>query len=137
MRNLIIQQALPPGSRVSEAMLAERLNVSKTPMREALLRLSQPGLIISDGRRGGRVPDRSVDRLRSAYEWREAVEAKAARLAADAHTPTDSTAMTAAADASLAAARQDDMDAFRAHDRAFHIAVATAADNPYLLTNVT
>src|SRR2546429_2443129 len=55
IRRLVMDKTLPPGSRVSENALAERLGVSKTPVREAMLRLRQIGVIQSDGVRGGRV----------------------------------------------------------------------------------
>jgi GntR family transcriptional regulator, rspAB operon transcriptional repressor len=134
IRSAIITQSLAPGSRVSEAMLAERFRVSKTPVREALLRLAHSGLIIADGRRGGRVPEQSAERLQAAFEFREAVEAQAARVAAAKGAHDE--AMAVAARDCLDAARESDMEGFRRHDRAFHLAVAEAAGNPYLRTSV-
>ena len=66
IRRLVMDKTLPPGSRVSENALAERLGVSKTPVREAMLRLRQIGVIQSDGVRGGRVarPSRTAIRRR-------------------------------------------------------------------------
>jgi DNA-binding GntR family transcriptional regulator len=53
LRDAIISKRLPPGERVSEASLARQLRVSKTPVREALLRLHAIGLVEADGGRGG------------------------------------------------------------------------------------
>ncbi|HEY1347140.1 MAG TPA: GntR family transcriptional regulator, partial [Streptosporangiaceae bacterium] len=55
LRDAIISKRLLPGERVSEASLARQLRVSKTPVREALLRLQAIGLVEADGARGGRI----------------------------------------------------------------------------------
>ena len=55
IRRGIIDRRLAPGSPVTEAALAEQLGVSKTPVREALLRLKDIGVIEPNGKRGGRV----------------------------------------------------------------------------------
>lgn len=52
IREAIINRVIPPGSRLTEAALADQLNVSKTPVREALLKLRQIGLVEPSGRRG-------------------------------------------------------------------------------------
>jgi DNA-binding GntR family transcriptional regulator len=132
IRSSIIDRTLAPGTRVSEAKLAESLGVSKTPVREALLRLAQVGLIDPDGVRGGRIPKPSVERLRGAYELREAIEAQTAFLAASNAAPEDIAAAEAAADACLERAQANDIQGFREYDRAFHKAVAAATYNVYL-----
>ena len=75
VRAAILDKSLAPGLRVTEAGLAKHLNVSKTPVREALLRLRQIGLIEDDGRRGGRVIAPSQIAIEHAFEVREALEA--------------------------------------------------------------
>ncbi len=137
IRAAIIDRTIEPGSHVSEAKLAAMLGVSKTPVREALLRLEHAGLIMSDGRRGGLIPPYSPERLRAAYELREALEAQTARLAAQRQTAADIADLSTEVDACLAAAREDDMESFRRHDRNFHLAVATVAGNDYLQGAVT
>ncbi|BBB00862.1 putative GntR family transcriptional regulator [Actinacidiphila reveromycinica] len=132
IRRLIITQSLAPGSRVSENMLAQRLQVSKTPVREAVLRLVHAGLVIADGKRGARVPELSAERLVAAYEFREGVEAQTARLAAAKAGEQQRATMRGAAAACMTAARGGDMQGFQEHDRAFHLAVADAANNSYL-----
>jgi GntR family transcriptional regulator, rspAB operon transcriptional repressor len=132
IREAIITRALPPGSRVSEARLAESLQVSKTPVREALLRLAHAGLIVSDGQRGGLVPEPSTAALRAAYELREALEAQTARLAARNADEGDVGRMTTAAEGCLRAATIGDLEGFRTGDKQFHLAVAEASRNKYL-----
>src|ERR1035437_699214 len=69
IRDAIVSKALPPGIRLSEAALAEKFGVSKTPVREALLRLGAVGLVESEGN-ATRVVTPSRDRIRHAYEVR-------------------------------------------------------------------
>ena len=136
IRNAIVDRVLLPGSRVSEAKLAETLGVSKTPVREALLRLAQVGLIVPDGRRGGRVPVPSAERLRGAYELREALECQSAFLAAQNAQADEMLLAVDAADQCLESALANDVDGFRRYDRAFHLAVASASHSPYLERSV-
>ncbi|MEU6716451.1 GntR family transcriptional regulator [Nonomuraea sp. NPDC046802] len=132
IRHAIITRALPPGSRVSEARLAESLQVSKTPVREALLRLTHAGLIEPDGRRGGLIARPSAAALQAAYELREALEGQTAKLAAHNAGEADLAAIGRAAEQCLAGALDGDLETFRAKDKEFHLAVASAAHSPYL-----
>src|SRR5256886_15482523 len=87
LRDAIISKRLPPGERVSEASLARQLRVSKTPVREALLRLQAIGLVEAAGGRGGRIVRPSADLLRPTSEARGPPESLAPRLAAGPATP--------------------------------------------------
>ena len=87
LRDAIISKRLPPGERVSEASLARQLRVSKTPVREALLRLHAIGLVEADGGRGGRIVRPSAELIQHTYEVRGALESLAARLAVERATP--------------------------------------------------
>jgi len=83
IRDRIMDKTLPPGERVTESGIAEQLGVSKTPVREALLRLRRIGVIEPDGVRGGRVVRPSRSAIREAYEIREALEVFAVRSVAE------------------------------------------------------
>ncbi|MEX8495228.1 GntR family transcriptional regulator [Sphaerotilus sp.] len=84
LRGLIVSGALLPGERILEVPLAERLGVSRTPVRAALLRLEQEGLLEAVGAGGGyRVRQFSAQDLRDAIELRGTLEGLAARLAAE------------------------------------------------------
>ena len=132
LRDAIISKRLPPGERVSEASLARQLRVSKTPVREALLRLQAIGLVEADGARGGRIVRPSADLIRHIYEVRGSLESLAARLAAERATPAQRSELIEFAAASLGAAQGQDTAGFRRHDGAFHDLLAAAAANPYL-----
>jgi DNA-binding GntR family transcriptional regulator len=132
IRQAIVSKGLIPGTVVSEASLARRLAVSKTPVREALLRLQAVGLVEPDGMRGLRIVKLSDDVIRQAYEVRMALESDLCRRAAERATATQCQDMAKAAARSLASAEQADTDGFRGWDRRFHRAVADAAASPRL-----
>lgn len=82
LRERIYSQQYPTGTWLKQEELSEELGISRTPLREALRRLEQEGLIKSDARRGVRVISGDVQTLLAAYELRAVVDGLAARLAA-------------------------------------------------------
>jgi DNA-binding GntR family transcriptional regulator len=128
----IKDKSLPPGKRVTEADLAAQLNVSKTPVREAFIKLRQIGLLEPDGRRAWRVIQLSRPTIDDACEVREALEVSAARAAAERATDEQRAAISEAADRSLEAARAGDKDVFRGWDDRFHRSIAAASGNARL-----
>jgi DNA-binding GntR family transcriptional regulator len=131
IRNAIVQRTLKPGTRVSESMLGEMLQVSKTPVREALLRLCHVGLV-EPTTRGLRVVLPNKDIIRDAYEVRTGLESVAAKLAAGRATAPQRLAITEAARKSLEFARNGDSAGFAEWDMSFHTSVAAAAGNKLL-----
>jgi DNA-binding GntR family transcriptional regulator len=131
IRSAILSRKLEPGTRVSEAMLGEMLQVSKTPVREALLRLCHVGLV-EPTTRGLRVVLPNSTSIRNAYEVRTGLETMAADLAATRATDKQRAEIIAAAANSLQFARAEDGEAFALWDRAFHISVAEASGNTLL-----
>jgi DNA-binding GntR family transcriptional regulator len=132
IRSAITTKVFPPGARLTEAKLAEDLNVSKTPVREAFVRLREIGLIEPDGRRGGRVVQPSRATIAEMYEVREALEVQVALLAAERAGPQAKAIIKGAAARSLAGAEADDRHAFGTADLTFHEAVAASAQNDRL-----
>jgi DNA-binding GntR family transcriptional regulator len=82
LRDDIITWALPPGTVLGEVEQADRLGVSRTPLREALSRLVADGLVAPQSGRGLVVTAVSVDNIRELFDVRRALEEQAARLAA-------------------------------------------------------
>jgi DNA-binding GntR family transcriptional regulator len=82
LKAMIVTGDLPPGTRATESELAEKLKVSRTPVREALNRLEQDGLVIGRPRQGYTVKDFDLDTFREAFEIRELLDGYAAELAA-------------------------------------------------------
>jgi len=83
IRRLIVTLDLEPGSVINERELVERLAIGRTPVREALRRLAQEGLVEVYPRRGMFVTDVDVRRLAQLSEVRAVLEPEAARLAAE------------------------------------------------------
>jgi DNA-binding GntR family transcriptional regulator len=132
IRDAIATKTLRPGSRVSEARLAAQLGVSKTPVREALMRLQEIGLVVSDGKRGTRVVQPSQALIEHAFEVRAALEGCAAYRAAVVVRPAMVSELKGVAAASLSRAQAGDSDGFRVLDERFHLAVALASTNELL-----
>lgn len=135
IRDRIVDSTLPPGSSVSEALLSKQLQVSKTPVREALLRLRHIGLVESTTR-GLRVVRPSIAGIRDAFEFRGGIEAMAGRYAASRATTEQHDRIVEQATASLAAAKEGRRADFLSHDHEFHLEVARAARNEVLFQAV-
>jgi DNA-binding GntR family transcriptional regulator len=88
LRDDIVQWRLQPGALLAEVEQAERLGVSRTPLREALGRLTAEGLTTAGGGRGVVVTDISLEDIEELFELRETLESKAAALAAERGDPT-------------------------------------------------
>jgi DNA-binding GntR family transcriptional regulator len=108
LRAEILANALAPGTELQEVGLAERLGVSRGPIREALGRLASEGLVTIQARRGAFVTGLSKQAFLEAYQVREALEGLAVRLATPRLTPKDLRTMERLiADMDRAAARND------------------------------
>lgn len=83
LREAIVNLRLRPGEPLREAALAEKLGVSKTPLREAFARLEQEGLVETTSFKGAVVTGYSERDLKEIYELRALLEGAAARSAAE------------------------------------------------------
>lgn len=126
--------ALPPGSVIGEVEQAERLGVSRTPMREAIGRLSADGLVRQQSPRVLVVTGFDADDIRELFEARRALEETAARLAARRGDP----AVFAALAADFAAAHPESgevaADDYYGLIARFDTEIDTAVDNAYLIS---
>ena len=122
---------LPRGTKLRQASLADELGVSRTPLREALRRLSTEGLVEFSPNRGATVSELDFGDMRHAWSARVALEPGAARLAAERRDPDSIAAMR---DAITAAAQAPSTTAWPASRRtaSFHLALAAASGNPHL-----
>ena len=87
LRDLILANELRGGQKLVDRDLAERLGVSRTPVREALGRLTMMGLVEARSRRGYYVRQYSAEQMTDLYEFRKILEVNAARLAAQHASP--------------------------------------------------
>jgi DNA-binding GntR family transcriptional regulator len=131
IRSAIVARTLEPGTRVSESMLGEMLQVSKTPVREALLRLCHVGLV-EPTTRGLRVVMPNSTIIRNAYEVRTGLETMAAELAASRADEGQRAEIIDAAAKSLQFARAGDPADFSKWDLAFHTSIGKSTRNELL-----
>jgi len=87
LRNEILDGDLPPGTGLLEVEQAERIGVSRTPLRAAVARLTADGLVVGRSGRGFEVTELSLASINGLYELREALEVHTVRLAADRRDP--------------------------------------------------
>jgi DNA-binding GntR family transcriptional regulator len=130
MRSQVMGNLWPPGHQMLEQEVALALGMSRTPVREALLRLESEGLVEVIPRHGVRVLPVSPTDMREIYEILTALECHAARLLAQ-RCPGDAElaplfAATEAMDKALAA---DDLDAWAKADELFHAQLVELAGN--------
>ena len=120
LREAIVSAELQPGRRLSENELAERLGVSRTPVREALVRLRDERLVAIVPQLGTFVTLISTDGVADAAFVREALECAAIRLATDRAGEDDLSELQANLAAQDRAQAAGDADAFDALDEALH-----------------
>ena len=89
LAQLILTKALPGGSSVVEGRLAKQLDISRTPMREAILRLAAEGLLVKQGSRSFAVRKVQPVEFFQALKLRELIEAEAVELAIGKVAPED------------------------------------------------
>jgi DNA-binding GntR family transcriptional regulator len=132
IKDRIISQEFPPASPVDTKQLMERLEVGKTPLREALQRLSFERLIVISPRRGTFVSDISIIQLQQAFDARLLVERYTARVAATTMTEEQIAALRDLfKDTDEIASRGDYMESISV-DQRFHYLIAEATHNEYL-----
>ncbi|MDT0615681.1 GntR family transcriptional regulator [Streptomyces lancefieldiae] len=132
LRGQILSGALPAGARLAQYDLAESLNMSITPLREAIRRLSSEGLVTVETHRDVRVSTMSSDEARQLFEVRLSLDPTAAELAARRRTGEDIAVMRSAVARLLPVTRQWGEEALAAH-RAFHQALYRASHNDVLI----
>jgi DNA-binding GntR family transcriptional regulator len=131
----IIQGGIPLGAKLSEPALARQYGVSRAPLREALNRLVERGLVERTPRLGARVVTLSAETFRQVYGVREALEGMAARGAALLMQDDDLVRLRnilARQEARMAGIGDDAPNALGGADRDFHVAIAHAARNALL-----
>ena len=136
LRDRILKGELSPGDRLMEIPLAEKLGVSRTPVREAIRLLEREGLAITIPRRGAQVARMTEKDLSDVLEVREALDELAAEKACKNMNDEIIEKLSAAMDEFKRAARSDDIKVIVEADEAFHHIIYEAADNPRLLSIV-
>lgn len=131
LRDEILDLVLPPGSPIDEVQLAERFRISRTPIREALVRLSGEGLVNTLPNRSTMVSNIDYINLHTYFDALVLMYRVTTKLAAQHHKPRDLDAIRAHQAAFAEAVAAQDALAMIATNATFHSAIAEAGRNPY------
>ncbi|WP_420244747.1 GntR family transcriptional regulator [Roseiterribacter gracilis] len=131
LEELIVTLELPPGTVLSEQVLAQRLNIGRTPIREALQRLARDGLVVVLPRRGILVSAINLETQLRLLEVRRELERLQTRRAADHATQDERTDFADLARDMLRAASDNDDKEFMRLDQRFNTLVSQAAHNEF------
>jgi DNA-binding GntR family transcriptional regulator len=134
LRNAIFAGTLQPGARLSVPALASQLGVSRSPVREAILRLAQEQLAREEPRRGAVVASVGTPELARLYEVREVLEGLAARLAVENCGQRLVNDLRSVLAAHERAVDNTALDAHMEADMRFHSLIRKASGNPELIS---
>ena len=129
---LILDGDLAPGMRLDEQALADRFEVSRTPVREALRHLASTGLIELRPNRGAFVKTVTPDELEEMFVAMAELEATCARLAAMSMTPVERRGLQRLHERMGEMAGRDLVEDFVAANETFHTMVYSGAHNSFL-----
>ena len=134
LRRAIITGEFAPGERLMEISLANRLGVSRTPVREAIRKLELEGLVIMIPRKGAQVAKITEKSLRDVIEIRCVLEEFAASLACERITPEGRENLKEAHENFVEAVKNGDILDIVEKDERFHDAIFQATSNERLIT---
>lgn len=133
LRQAILRGELKPGERLMEVQLANKLGVSRTPIREALRKLELEGLVNMVPRKGAEVADITEKSLRDVLEVRKALEELSVQLACEKITEEEIEELKRVAERFKDTLDDQDVTKIAEADVAFHDVIYTATDNQKLI----
>lgn len=132
LRKAILTGQLKPGERLMEVHLANKLGVSRTPIREAIRKLELEGLVIMIPRRGAEVAEITEKSLSDVLEVRRALDALSVELACDRITEEEMQELKRACDEFEGAVKGKDVSLIAKADVALHDIIVKATGNQRL-----
>lgn len=132
IREAILDGRLKPGERVMEVQLAEKLGVSRTPVREAIRKLELEGLLVMEPRKGAYVADVSLKDVMDVFEVRASLEGLAASLAAIRANEEEIELLKQKVNDFKECIEKNDVQGMINKDTEFHEAILDAAKNKKL-----
>lgn len=132
LRQGILTGELKPGERLMEIHLAEKLGVSRTPIREAIRMLELEGLVTMIPRKGAEVAKISEDDLKDVLEVRKVLESLATRLACERITDEQKELLKKAAEEFVQSTKSGDATTIAMADVKFHDEIINASGNKRL-----
>jgi DNA-binding GntR family transcriptional regulator len=134
LRQMLVEGRIAPGSKLNERELAELLNVSRTPLREAIKMLAAEGLVELLPHRGAVAVSLNEADILNTFEVMAGLEAQSGELAAERITPQELAEIQAMHFEMLAAYTRRDLPTYYAINARIHSAINAAAKNPVLAT---
>ena len=134
LRKAILRGELKPGERLMEIQLANKLGVSRTPIREAIRKLELEGLVVMIPRKGAEVAKITVRDLKDALEVRMAIDSLSVKLACERLDEDDKTEIKQACVAFREAVKSGNVQAIVEGDERFHNTIYRASKNQKLIT---
>ena len=132
LRQMLVENRIPPGAKLNERELSEVLNVSRTPLREAIKMLAAEGLVELLPNRGAIAVELTEADVLNTFEVMAGLEAQSGELAALRVTDDELQEIKAMHYDMLAAYTRRDLPAYYRLNSAIHSAINTAAKNPVL-----
>lgn len=132
LRNEILALTIPPGQLLDENTLAERFDMSRSPVREALIRLAGEDLVVTLSNRSTIVAPIEVGTFPKYVEALDIAQRMNTRLAAELRTEADLKAIARRQKEFEAAVKSGNHLQMSEANKQFHIAIAAAGKNPYL-----
>ena len=133
LRQAILKGELEPGERLMEIQLAERLGVSRTPIREAIRKLELEGLVLMIPRKGAEVARISENNLRDVLEVRRTLEELAVDLACQRMTPEELEELKETEEQFAQAVREGDAMQIAQTDERYHEIIYNSTKNEKLV----
>lgn len=132
LRDAILKGELEPGERLMEIHLAERLGVSRTPVREAIRMLEKEGLAVTYPRKGAQVAKMTIKDLEDVLEIREVLDVLSSRNACDKITEKELEQLEVVLQEQRDAVKSGKVRKIVEKDESFHNIIYHVADNPKL-----
>ena len=134
LRKAILRGELKPGERLMEIQLANKLGVSRTPIREAIRKLELEGLVLMIPRKGAEVAQITEKNMQDVLEVRKALEELSVQLACERITPEQVEEMKMAAEDFRKVLKSGDVTKIAEADVKFHDIIFAATNNQRLIT---
>jgi DNA-binding GntR family transcriptional regulator len=132
LRQMLVEGDIPPGAKLNERALCEALNISRTPLREAIKMLAAEGLVELLPNRGSVAVQLSEADVHNTFEVMAGLEALSGELAAQRITEAELAEIQALHYEMLAAYTRRDLSAYYRLNAAIHSCINAAAKNPVL-----
>ncbi|WP_127473229.1 GntR family transcriptional regulator [Microbacterium sulfonylureivorans] len=136
IRGMLLDHSIQPGEHINIDALARQLDVSQTPVREALARLESDGLVVKRALRGYSATELlTVDQIDDLFQFRALIEPWSAAQAAERHSDEDAAALSAEIETGRGTSKLELTEAYAAmaeHDERFHKLIARMSGSEFV-----